>query len=300
MSSRTIAPAFAFLIITFAALVGPLVAGTAVAQTIGRGIVDYRDVGVLPLAGGIAGGLVALLMAFVARLPVSASVALVSATIGSLIVTHQLRALMWPGVAKVAFALVGSIVVGFAIGAIAYVLTVLVFSRLRYRTGKRIMALQYASVALLAAGYGANDAEKMMGLIVAAIAIGSPGSSFAVPFWVIALSIAAFATGMALGGPRVARTVGGKLFSIRPIHALSFQAAAAATVLTAAALGGPLSTTETTASAIMGVGAAANPRRLHWQVVRNLCAAWLLTAPMGLLLGIAATALLRSILHGAG
>ena len=80
----------AFLIITLGALAGPLIAGTAVAQTIGHGIVDYRLAGQLPLVGGLTGGMLALLLAFAARVPVSASVALVSATVGSLLVTHQL------------------------------------------------------------------------------------------------------------------------------------------------------------------------------------------------------------------
>jgi len=298
-SSRTIPPGVAFVIITVGAFAGPLIAGTAVAQTIGHGIVDYRVVGQLPLTGGLMGGMLALLLAYAVRVPVSASVALVSATIGSLIVTRQLPDLMWSGVAKVGLSLVGSILVGFVAGAIIYTLAVFALRNVDLRTGLRLMRLQYVSIALQAIGYGANDAEKMVGLIVAATVIGTPGSSFVVPFWAIGVSVAAFATGMAVGGTRVAKTVGGKLFRIGPLHALSFQIAAAATVLTASALGGPLSTTETTASAIMGVGASANPRALRWQVAGELVGAWLLTAPIGLLTGIAATYLLRTLLHGA-
>jgi PiT family inorganic phosphate transporter len=289
----------AFLIITLGALVGPLIAGTAVAQTIGHGIVDYRVVGPLPLVGGLAGGTLALLFAFAARVPVSASVALVSATIGSLIATRQMHELVWSGVAKVGFSLLGSIIVGFVAGAIIHTITVIAFRNVGLRTGNRIMSLQYVTVALQAIGYGANDAEKMVGLLVAATMIGSATASFTVPFWAIATSVAAFSVGMAVGGTRVAKTVGGKLFRITPLHALSFQVASAATVLTASALGGPISTTETTASAIMGVGAADNPRALRWQVAGELVVAWLLTAPVGLLAGLAMTYLLRTLFHGA-
>ncbi len=297
-SSRTIPPGMAFLIITLGAFAGPLIAGTAVAQTIGHGIVDYRVVGQLPLVGGLVGAILTLLLAYAMRVPVSASVALVSATIGSLIVTHQLADLMWSGVAKVGISLVGSIVVGFVAGGVIYTAAVLALRNVDLRTGLRLMRLQYVSVALQAIGYGANDAEKMMGLIVAATVIGTPGSSFVVPLWAIGVSVAAFAAGMAIGGIRVAKTVGGKLFRIRPLHALSFQVAAAATVLTASALGGPLSTTESTASAIMGVGAAANPRALRWPVARELVVAWLLTAPLGVVTGICATYFLRTVIHG--
>ena len=103
---------------------------------------------------------------------------------------------------------------------------------------------------------------------------------------------------MAVGGSRVAKTVGGKLFHIRPLHALSFQTAAAATVLTAAAFGGPLSTTETSASAILGVGTAANPRGLHWTIARELVLAWFLTAPIALVTGGLATFLFHTLFHG--
>lgn len=278
---------------------GPLIAGTGVAQTIGHGIVNYQVVGSLPLMAGLAGGCGALLLAYAVRVPVSASVALVSATIGSLLITHQLRQLMLSGVEKVGVSLIGSIVVGFVAGGVIYTIAVLALAKVSFRSGSRLVRLQYVSVALQAIGYGSNDAEKMMGLIVAATMIGSADSSFSVPFWAIAVSVAAFALGTAFGGTRVAKTVGGKLFRIRPLHALSFQIAAAATVLTASALGGPLSTTESTASAIMGVGAAANPRALRWQVVRELVGAWLLTAPIGLLCGAAATLLLRTFVNGA-
>lgn len=298
VSGRIIQPAIAFLIITAGALVGPLVAGTSVAQTIGHGIVDYHKAGIVPLMASMVGGCAAILLAYAARVPTSASVALVSATIGSLLALGQVHQLIWSGVEKVAFSLVGSIVVGFTAGALLYAIARVVFSRVSYRTGIRLMRLQYLTVFAQAVGYGSNDAEKMMGLIVAATMLGSAGSSFAVPLWVVVVSVLAFATGMALGGIRVARTIGGKLFRIRPLHALCFQLAAAGTVITASALGGPLSTTESTASAILGVGAASNPRGVRWHVASDLIAAWFLTVPAGLVCGMLATAVLRPMLHG--
>jgi PiT family inorganic phosphate transporter len=298
-SSRIIAPGTAYLIIVAGAFAGPLLAGTAVAQTIGQGIVNYRVAGEVTLLSGLLGGIFALLVAYALSVPVSASVALVSATIGALTANGELGLLHWAGVAKVGISLVGSIVVGFAAGAVIYTALVVVLRKASMRTGRRIMRFQYASVAAQAIGYGANDAEKMMGLIAAATTFSSSASTFAVPLWVVAVSVAAFAVGMALGGMRIAKTVGGKLFHIRPLHALSFQIAAAGTVLAAAAAGGPLSTTETTASAILGVGAAANPRAVHWIVARRLVLAWFLTVPIGLAGGSAATLLFRTLSHGA-
>lgn len=287
------------MLITAGALAGPLIAGTAVALTIGHGIVDYQRVGVVPLAAGMLGGGGAILLAYAIRVPTSASVALVSATIGSVLVLGDIHAVKWMGVAKVGFSLVGSIVVGFSVGAVLYAIARAAFSRVTFRSGMRFMKLQYVTVLAQAVGYGSNDAEKMMGLIVAATLLGNTSSAFSVPFWVIAVSVLSFAVGMACGGIRVAKTIGGKLFRIRPLHALCFQLAAAATVISASALGGPLSTTESTASAILGVGAISNPRGLRWQVARDLVAAWFLTVPAGLGCGALATLILRPALHGA-
>jgi PiT family inorganic phosphate transporter len=288
----------AFAIITLGAFAGPLIAGTAVASTMGHGIVDYRQAGAVPLEGGILGGIGSLLAAYAFRIPTTASVGLVSAMVGSLWASHEQQLILWPGVIKVGYSLIGSIVVGWLAGACAYVLGWIVLARVNFKTGARIMKLQNLTVAAQALGYGANDAEKMMGLMAAGILLGSRDSGFSVPLWIIAVSIAAFAAGMAIGGIRVAKTIGGKIFRIRPLHALSFQLAAATTVLSAAAFGGPLSTTQTTASAILGVGAAASPRRVHWQVATAMVAAWFLTVPVGLACGVVATLALRFLARG--
>jgi PiT family inorganic phosphate transporter len=288
----------AFAIITLGAFAGPLVAGTAVASTMGHGIVDYRQAGAIPLEGGILGGIASLLAAYAFRIPTSASVGLVSAMVGSLWASHEQQLIVWPGVVKVGYSLVGSIVVGWLAGACVYVLGWIVLSRVNFKTGARIMKLQNVTVAAQALGYGANDAEKMMGLMTAGMVLGSPDSGFRVPLWIIIISIAAFAAGTAIGGIRVAKTIGGKIFRIRPLHALSFQLAAAATVLGAAALGGPLSTTQTTASAILGVGAASSPRTVRWHVAVAMVAAWFLTVPVGLVCGFLATLALRPLMRG--
>lgn len=292
-ASRIIPPRTAFIVISLGALAGPLIVGTAVAATIGRGVVDYQVVGALPLCGGIAGALSAVLLAYAIRFPTSGSVALMGATVGSLLALHELNAIRWQVVEKVAISLFGSIVVGFAAGALVYAVLLALLRGVDYRTGMRVTRLQYGSVTLQAFGYGANDAEKMMGLMVAATMVGKPTAHFGVPLWIVVVAVTAFALGMAIGGVRIARTIGGRLFRIRPLHALAFQIASAGTVLTASALGGPLSSTETTASAILGVGTVANPRALRWQVAREMILAWLLTLPVGMACGWTATLIFK-------
>jgi inorganic phosphate transporter, PiT family len=290
-SSRTIPPPIAFFVITGFVLVGPLLFGTAVAATIGKGIVDYAAAGTPMLLAGLTGALGTVLISYAARLPTSMSLALVSAMIGALLTGPGLASVHWGGIRTVAYSMGFSILAGFLIGAAIYVMLRFALRPVSRTAGDRLMRLQYAAVALQALGYGANDAEKMMGVMAIAVSLGAattPAGRLVVPLWVIGVSVAAFAVGMALGGMRVAKTVGGKLFQIRPLHALAFQLAAGATVMMASLHGGPLSTTETTASAIIGVGAAANARLLHWQVAARIVLAWFVTIPAALLLGGAA------------
>jgi len=297
-ASRTIPVTRAIVIITIGVFAGPLLFGTAVASTIGTGIADYSRLGPVLLGAGMIGAIGAQAVAYIARVPTSGSVALVGAMIGSLWAGPGLQVVHWGGVEKVAIALVASPVVGFAAGAFVYALLVALLAPLSRKAGDRVMRLQYAGVALQALGYGANDAEKTVGLLAAAAVVAGGASSFVVPFWVIALTALSFAAGMALGGLRIAKTMGNRLFSIRPQHALAFQFAAAATVLGAAAVGGPVSTTQTTASAIVGVGASANLRALHVRTAAKIVVSWFFTAPIAIGAGAAATALANLLFRG--
>lgn len=291
-SSRTIPLRAAYWLIVAAVLAGPFVFGLHVAETIGTGIIDYHKVGTPFLIAGLSGAIVTVLGAYAARLPTSMSVALVSSMVGALVVGPGLRAVQVAGLLKVVAAILGSIIVGFVAGALVYALLYVALRNVDRQTGNRIMLAQYGTVAFAALGYGANDAEKIMGLIAIAASIAAR-TAFTVPAWIVVVSVAAFAIGMAAGGQRVARTVGSKLFVIRPEHALAFQLAAGVTVMTASLLGGPLSTTEATASAIMGVGASDSPRKVRWQTAAHMVAAWLFTLPVGLGMGAIASALAR-------
>ena len=294
-SSRTIPVVIAFVIIILCAFAGPLVFGTAVAATLGAGIADYSHVGLPFLLAAVAASLMVVFVANRIGFPTSMSLALVSAMVGSLVVGAGPQTVHWSGVIKVVGSAFGSAFVGFLMGAAVYGLLHLMLRPVTRRVGDRIMQLQYGTVALQALGYGANDAEKMMGFMAAAVSVHAPGQPFTVPLWAIGAAIAAFAVGMVLGGMRVAKTIGGRLFTIRPEYALAFQAAAGITVIGASLAGAPLSTTETTASAIVGTGAAARPRRVHWQVVGRLVSAWFITVPAALAAGAIAGVVLRLI-----
>lgn len=171
--------------------------------------------------------------------------------------------------------MIGSVIVGLVAGAFVYRIVAWILARVHRAVAERIVALQYATVVLLAMGYGANDMEKSAGLLSAAVS----SSGFNVAPWTLAVAAAGFVVGLTVGGTRVAKTVGGKLFSIRPHSALAAQTASALTVVGAAMLGGPLSTTDTSAAALVGVGASVNPRAVRWHVVGEIGLAWVVTIP---------------------
>lgn len=277
------------MLIVASACAGPLVIGTAVARTIGSGIADFRAIGPGTLVAAIAGALAAVCGAYAGRVPTSMSVALFSSMVGALWVGPGLGAVHWNGIEKVAASMTASMVIGVAAGALAFVVIASILICVRRQTAEHIVSLQYLTVALLAVGYGSNDLEKTAGLLAA----GIPSATFSVPAWTIAVAVAFFAAGMAIGGVRVAKTVGGKLFSIRPHHALAFQLASALTVIGAAHFGGPLSTTETSASAIVGVGAASNPRAVRWRVVAHIVVSWIFTIPTSMAAGALAELVVR-------
>jgi PiT family inorganic phosphate transporter len=292
-ASRVISPLASIGIIAVGVLFGPIVFGTAVASTIATGIADYPHLGAALLGAGIAGGIITRTVMYFASVPTSGSVALVGAMVGSLWAGPGLSAVHWHGVEKVAIVLVVSPVIGFFAGAIAYAVVLLILSFMSRRDGGRLLRMQWATIALQALGYGANDAEKTVGLFAAAVLVAGGGVAFATPLWTIALTALSFTLGMTTGGLRIARTVGSRLYSIRPPHALAFQLAAALTVIGAALFGGPVSSTQTATSAILGVGAADNPRTLHWQTVFRIVASWFLTAPTALCSGALATLVLH-------
>ncbi len=139
---------------------------------------------------------------------------------------------------------------------------------------------QVLNVIALAMSHGTNDGQKSLGLVaMALLAVGSQ-STFGVPWWGIVLVALALMMGVGTGGWRIIRTLGAGIYKLRPVHAFAAQTAAAAIVLSAAMLGGPVSTTQTVSSAIMGVGSAERVNAVHWQVAGQMAAAWIITIPV--------------------
>ncbi len=138
---------------------------------------------------------------------------------------------------------------------------------------------QILTALALAISHGTNDAQKTMGIITLALVTGGYLETFAVPFWVILLCAGMIALGTAVGGWKLIKTLGGKFYKIRPVDGFASQLAAAAVILGASILGGPVSTTQVVSSSIMGVGAADRMNKVRWGVAGEIATAWFLTIP---------------------
>jgi PiT family inorganic phosphate transporter len=150
------------------------------------------------------------------------------------------------------------------------------------------------TVLMLALSYGANDGQKAIGVMALALIATGTSTTFQIPIEIVVLGAISLGLGMSIGGWRLIRTLGGKFYTVRPVHAFSAQLASTVVVLSAALLGGPVSTTQVVSTAIMGTGGAERISKVRWQAANAIVLAWLLTLPVTALLAAGITALIRT------
>jgi PiT family inorganic phosphate transporter len=284
VSTRVLPPATAVAMAAFFNLVGAL-SGTAVATTIGKGIINLDVVPLEVLAAGAGAVVIWSTFAFFLGLPTSESHGLVAGLAGAAVAVAGTDALLLDGWVKVLAGVVIAVVVGFGGGFVAMNLLVLVIHRLSSSAVRRIFSpLQVASAAFMAWAHGTADGQKSIGVLAAAIVIyeGKGTEGFAVPLWIILLAATTMSVSTALGGWRIIRTLGMRLTHLEPVHGFAAEATAASTLGVAShfGFGIPLSTTHTIGSAIMGVGASKRLSAVRWGIGYNIVAAWILTFPI--------------------
>lgn len=268
-------------------LLGPILVGTAVADTVGGILAVDPALMVGVLACSLLAALGWNLATWWWGLPSSSSHALVGAMVGAGLVTAGTGAVVWggfdglrpSGVVGVLVALAISPLLGAAVGGLGEVLARRALRRARRGVERGVRRGEWVTAAALAFSHGANDAQKTMGLITAALLAVGAISTFAVPLWVKVACAAALTVGSALGGWRIVRTIGRGIYRLRPLDGLVSQAASAGVIGGAALLGAPVSTTHVVASSVVGVGAARRRRHVRWPVVQEILAAWLVTMP---------------------
>jgi len=235
---------------------------TAVATTVGKGIVQTGAI-TLPIVGAaLVGAIVWNLVTWRLGLPSSSSHALIGGLIGAMLLARGTPFVQWRSIwAKVAVPGLLSPVAGLASGFLVMLALYWIFRRWRPRTvNATFRRAQILSAAFVSFTHGANDAQKTMGVITLALVAGGYEREFAVPPWVIVLSATAIALGTFSGGWRIIRTMGQRIIHLQPINGFAAETAAATILLLASTAGLPVSTTHVVSGAIMGVGSTRNPR----------------------------------------
>ncbi|MBF0308749.1 MAG: inorganic phosphate transporter [Magnetococcales bacterium] len=304
IASRAMTPIQAALLTGVFHFIGPMLGGTAVADTIGK-FVKINDlsslVSITILLCGIFGSIFWNLLTWWFGMPSSSSHALVGGIGGAVLFAAGADHVMWgwddlflkgkmSGVMKVILSLFISPILGFVVGWLLMKITRRLVANAKPKVNKVFIVMQWFSAAGMSFSHGTNDAQKSMGIIALALLLGGEIQKFHVPFWVIFTCALFITLGNMFGGWRIVKTVGFGIFRVRPIHSFNAQLAAASVIYGAAVFGAPVSTTHVAGSSIMGIGSAEQPNAVKWGKGKEMVATWLITIPgSGLVAGLTYT-----------
>ncbi|MBF7729625.1 inorganic phosphate transporter [Pseudomonas sp. N040] len=299
IASRAMLPAQAVLLVAVFEFLGPLLGGTAVANTIGK-FVDLDGLeprlALAILLCGLLGAISWNLITWWKGIPSSSSHALVGGLAGAVVVSTGLAHVAWgfaelahghlTGVTKVLLALLLSPLLGFWVAFLVHKVMARLLAGARPIINRDLRRAQFFTAAWLAFSHGANDAQKSMGILTLVLLLGGFTHEFAVPFWVMLACSLAITLGVLTGGWRIVRTLGFAIYKVRPLHAIDSQITSAAVIFGASLLGAPVSTTHVVATSIMGIGYAERPKAVRWQKAREIAMTWIITIPGAAAMGV--------------
>jgi PiT family inorganic phosphate transporter len=287
IASRSMPPRRALIIACISELIGPLFIGTAVAATIGKGIIrfDYLDspgnlIPVITILAALAGAICWNLFTWKLGIPSSSSHALIGGLFGAGIAAFGLKAIDWHSfIFKVVIVMFTSPLIGFAIGYIFMSISIAVFKNFNPRVNKFFKHIQVLSMILLGTSHGSSDGQKAAGIITLLMVIGGMTHEFVVSKWILLSSSFALVFGISLGGWSIIKTVGSGIYKVKPLHSFNVQLSSAFVVFISNLLGAPVSTTQVVSSSVMGIGSAERINAVRWFKVKNILISWFLTIP---------------------
>jgi len=296
VATRALRPAYAIGMAAAFNFIGAF-AGTAVARTIGGGLVDEQTTTQTVVAAALVGAIIWNLITWRMGIPSSSSHALIGGLMGATILAAGVGAIKMDGlVTKVLVPLFSSPIIGFAVAFFLMVALFWIFRRADRRPlARRFRRLQLVSAGFMAFSHGSNDAQKTMGIITLALFSAGVIDSVDVPTWVILVSATAMSLGTAAGGWRIMATMGHRVVELEPIHGFAAETTAATIIYTAAHFGMPVSTTHVISSAIMGVGTSKGAHGVRWGVARSILVAWVVTIPAAATFGALSWVLLEAL-----
>ena len=286
VGTRAISPRRAIALSAVANLAGAFVT-TAVAKTVGQGIIDTNLATNQTVLAALLGAIVWNLLTWRLGLPSSSTHALIGGLVGAALVQSGTSGVEWSGLwHKVIVPGAVSPVIGFVGAFVLLILLYRLFVRLTPGMANRgFRGGQLVSGTFVAFTHGANDAQKTMGVIALALYTNGNISSFYIPTWVKVAAGLMIAAGTYAGGWRIIRTLGQRVYKMQPEHGFAAQVAAGSTLWAGTRLGFPISTTHVVTGAVMGAGSTRRFSAVKWGVAGNIVFAWLLTLPAGALMG---------------
>jgi PiT family inorganic phosphate transporter len=299
VSTRVLTPFRAVAWAAFWNFIAAFVFGTAVAKTIGTGMIHIDMITQQVLLAGLLGAITWNMITLLLGLPTSSSHALIGGYGGAAVAHAGFKSLILAGWIKPIVFIFLSPVIGMVLAIILTTVASWIVRRQRpQKVDKWFRRLQLISAALFSLGHGTNDSQKGMGIITTALVTGGMLKSFDVPpNWVIVCCYLAMGGGTMAGGWRIIKTMGQRITKLNPFGGFAAETAGGLTLVMNAVFGIPVSTTHTIAGAIVGVGASRRLTAVRWGVTRRIVWAWVLTIPGAALIGTAIYHLVKLFLH---
>src|SRR4051795_673779 len=284
VSTRVLSPGKAVIWAAVFNFIAAFTFGTAVAKTVGSGLVDIHIVTFSVIFAGLIGAIAWDLITWYFGLPTSSSHALIGGYAGAAVAKSGFGAIIVSGWTKTLIFIVLAPLMGLGLGFLIMFTTMWIVPRFPpRRVGRWFRRLQLLSAAAYSLGHGGNDAQKTMGIIAGALVAGGylkmVNGSMPIPLWVILAAHAAIALGTLSGGWRIIHTMGSKITKLQPIGGFAAETAGAISLFTATHLGIPVSTTHTITGAIIGVGSIKRLSAVRWGIAGRIVWAWILTIP---------------------
>lgn len=287
VSTRVLSPIVAVFLAGVLNVAGAFFS-TAVAKMIGGGIIYADAISNVVVAGAMGGAILWNLFTLILGLPTSSSHALIGGLVGSAVAHGGWAVVQFKGLRSILEAMILSPVFGFVMGFLIMVAVSWIFFRVQRGVAQKVFSrLQLLSASFMAFSHGANDAQKVMGVITLALVSSGQLTSSEVPTWVIVACALAMGLGTVVGGWRIIRTLGMRIVKLDPVHGFAAETGSASVLLVTAHFGLPVSTTHTITSSILGVGATKRLSAVRWGVTTKILSAWIFTLPGAGLLGAA-------------
>ncbi len=284
ISSRAFPPRMALGMTALAEFSAPFLFGTMVAKAIGGNIVFFHAITLKVLVACLISSILWNGVNWLFGIPNSSTHSLIGSLLGSVLIAAGKDMIQFAGLYKILLALFLSPFISFMAGFLILRIIYFLARNATPNINEFFRRSQAVTALSLAFSYGANDAQKTIGIITLGLVVSGVIKDFTIPTWVILISIGSTVLGTLFGGWKSIRTLGGKFYKIRPVHSFSTQLTSGLLVLTASLAGLPVSTSQVVSSAIIGVGASERINKVRWSVAGNILTSWLITIPISALL----------------